>query len=93
MARKKELEAATEEIKNALKSKTLIIGSECVMKALKENKAKKVYITSNCPPSQQKDIDYYCSLTECKIEHLSYPNDELGVICKKPFAISLVAIK
>ena len=79
------------EIKKMLKSGDIIIGTERTIKSLKLGRVQKVLISSNCPVSVEKDLNYYASLSGAELHKLDYPNDELSVICKKPFSISVLA--
>ena len=82
--------AAIDEVKKNLKSQSLVLGSERVIKNLKLGNAQKVFLSSNCPNDVEKAINYYAKLSECEVSKIEYANDELGVICKKPFAISVL---
>ena len=80
------------EIKKLLKAGNIIIGTERTIKNLKLGKVQKVLVSSNCPSNVEKDINYYASLSGAELHKLDYPNDELSVICKKPFSISVLAL-
>ncbi len=80
------------EIKKMLKSGNVIIGTERTIKNLKLDRVQKVLLSSNCPNSIEKDINYYAGLGSAEAFKLDYANDELGVICKKPFSISVLAL-
>ena len=82
----------TAEIKKILKAGNVIIGTERTIKSLKLGKVQKVLMSSNCPSNVEKDISYYANLTGTEFHKLDFPNDELSVICKKPFAISVLGI-
>jgi ribosomal protein L30E len=84
---------SVDEIKKLLKSKTLIIGSDRVLKALKNKELVKIFLASNASASLVGDIDYYASISKVEVEKLDVPNDELGVICKKPFSIAAIGMK
>jgi large subunit ribosomal protein L30e len=81
-----------EEIKKNLRSKRLVLGTERTIKQLKLGHVSKVFLSSNCQESVRKDVNYYGSLGGCAVESLDVPNEELGVICKKPFSISVAGI-
>ena len=81
------------EIKNALKAKKAIIGTGRVVKQLKLGKLEKIFLTSNTPDDVKETIKRYSKLNKTKIVQLKQPNEELGTICKKPFAISVLGIK
>ena len=80
------------EIKKMIKTGNIIIGTERSIKSLKIGKVQKVLLSSNCPSKVEKDINYYAGLSGAELYKLAYPNDELGVICKKPFSISVLAL-
>ncbi len=80
-------------IRKLVATKGLIIGTERVVKALKLDLIEKVFIASNCTERIEEDLEYYCKLTKAKVVKLNYPNDELGVVCKKPFSISVIGIE
>ena len=80
------------EIKKMLKAGNIIIGTERTVKGLKLGKIQKVLLSSNCPAKVEKDINYYAGLGGAESYKLDYQNDELGVICKKPFSISVLAL-
>jgi len=82
-----------DEIKKQLKSKVLIIGADRVLKALKKNELVKIFLASNASAELVNDIDYYSSLSRVEVEKLDIPNDELGVVCKKPFSIAVIGMK
>ena len=80
------------DIKKMIKAGNVIIGTEMAMKGLKLGKLEKIMVSSNCPERVEKNINYYAGLTGTEVQKLDYPNDELGIICKKPFSISVLAL-
>lgn len=84
---------SVDEIKKLLKSKVLIIGADRVLKALKKKELAKIFLASNASEALVKDVEYYASLSKVEVEKLDLPNDELGVVCKKPFSISAIGMK
>ncbi len=80
------------EIKKMLKLGNLVIGTKKSVKGLRLGHVEKIMLSSNCPAKIEKDINYYAGLAGAEILKLDYPNDELGVICKKPFSISVLAL-
>lgn len=75
-----------------LKAGNIIIGTARTIKNLRLGKIQKVLLSSNCPSNVEKDVAYYSGLNGTEFCKLEYPNDELGVICKKPFSISVLAL-
>jgi len=90
MLRKKSITST--EIKKLIKAKNIVIGTERTIKNLKLGKVEKVIISSNCSEKVLNDLNYYAGLSKAETIKISYPNDELGVICKKPYSISVLSI-
>ena len=83
---------AIDDIKKIIKEEKAIVGTKEVIKNLKLGKIAKVYVTSNCPAEVKGDIKRYASLSKVEVVQLKQPNDELGVLCKKPFSISVLGL-
>ena len=86
----KKIDAA--EIKKMLKTGNVMIGTERSIKNLKLGKVEKVLLSSNCPADVEKNISYYANLSGTELHKLEYPNEELSIICRKPFSISVLAL-
>jgi len=80
------------EIKSNLKNKRLVLGTNLTIKQLKLGNISKVFLSSNCPENIKKDVGYYSSMSSCSVESLKLPNEELGILCKKPFSVSIVGL-
>ncbi|MBO05533.1 MAG: 50S ribosomal protein L30 [Parcubacteria group bacterium] len=80
------------EIKKLIKAKALVVGTDRTIKALKSGRVEKVIVSSNCAEKIVDDLNYYASLNKTETIKVNYLNDELGVICKKPFSISVLSI-
>lgn len=79
------------ELKEALKQKNkVIIGTEKTLKLLKKGQLTSIYLSSNCPSHVKQDVEHYAKLHEIKVIMLKQSNEELGVMCKKPFSISIL---
>jgi large subunit ribosomal protein L30e len=81
------------DITNAMKNKKLLIGLNSVMKAVKAGDAEKVVVANNCSEAMRIDINNYSSVSGVKVEIFEGNNRELGTLCKKPFPISVLAVK
>ena len=80
------------EIKKHISDKRLVLGTKATIRNMKLGKVQKVFLTSNCPDSVRNDVEHYSSVSSCKIENLTIPNEELGVICKKQFSVSIAGL-
>ena len=90
MAKKKESDV--DEIKKNLETGKLIFGTEMTMKGLKLGDVQKVFVTKNCPAEVRDDISHYSSIGKFEVVELESTNEELGVICKKPFSVSVIGL-
>jgi len=80
------------EIKKLMADKRLVIGTEQVQKLVRQGKLAKVYLSANCPPRLKEDLARYCELSGIQCQELAVSNEELGVWCKRPFAISVLGV-
>lgn len=81
-----------DEIKKLLKTDKIIIGTEKTKKELKAGNVSKIFISSNCQEDVEEEINHYAKLANTTVIKLNLPNDELGVLCKKQFSISILGI-
>ncbi|MBI4158750.1 ribosomal L7Ae/L30e/S12e/Gadd45 family protein [Candidatus Woesearchaeota archaeon] len=79
------------ELRAALKEGKIILGTELTLKNLKKGKVKLVYASSNCPKDVLNDLKHYCKIFNATLKEMKETNEELGVICKKPFSISVLS--
>ncbi len=79
-------------IQKAIVDNKQIYGLAVTLKLLKAKKVKKIYLTANVAAQAEADIMYYANLTETPVEKLSITNEDLSIICKKPFMINIVSI-
>ncbi len=84
---------ALKDIRKAVDEKNAVIGVERVVKGLKRDEIKEVYLSSNCPEDIENEIKYLAKLSKCKVSKLKKTNEELGMFCRKPFFIAVLGIK
>ncbi|MBW3010719.1 ribosomal L7Ae/L30e/S12e/Gadd45 family protein [Candidatus Woesearchaeota archaeon] len=77
-----------DELKERIEKKLVTIGTESTLKNLREGNLEKVFITKNCPEDVREDIKDFSE--EVEIVELDKTNEELGVMCKKQYAISVL---
>lgn len=80
-------------LKASLKSGNVVIGTEKTMKDLKAGNIKTVMCSSNVPGDVREEIEHYAQMASVEVMVLDIPNDELGVLCQKPFSISVLGLK
>ena len=78
------------DIKKIIKEGNILIGTKEVIKSLKLGKIEKVFLSFNCPADVKKDIKYYAKISKAEVVQLKQPNDELGILCKKPYFVSVL---
>ncbi len=81
------------EIRKLLGTEKLIIGTDRVLKALHCGRVAKVIVASNAPEELRVRLDRYRSLASFELAEAGVTNDELGVLCKKPFSIAVLAVR
>tara|TARA_B100000315_G_C14336004_1_gene477408 strand:- start:139 stop:408 length:270 start_codon:yes stop_codon:yes gene_type:complete len=81
-----------EEIRKFVDDKKITIGANKTLKNLRLGKVKKIYLSSNCSPDLTQDIQEHSKINKVTISKLAIPNDELGTVCKKTFAISVLSV-
>jgi len=70
----------------------VILGTNMTIKMIKNGKVEKVFLAKNAPEEIKRDILYYSKLGNFEVEELNYTNEEIGIILKKPFKISVISI-
>ncbi len=80
------------EIKNNLNNEKLVMGTDVTLKHLKLGEVAKVYVTSNCAEDTKDGIRRYAKMNNTPVSFLKVVNTELGLMCKKPFAISVLSL-
>ena len=78
---------ALAELRKQVSGGKLVIGTAKVMKLLKQDKLARVFVASNSLPYVKDSINQYGQKGGCEVVQLEIPNDEFGVLCKKPFSI------
>lgn len=79
-----------EDLKKILEEKSLIFGFERTLKRLQNGKTKKIFLAKNISEHMKREILQYAK--EVPIDHLDITNEEMGMLCKKPYKISVASI-
>lgn len=93
MAKKKEISKEILDLKKGLAEGKAVVGAKTVLRDLKDDKLGKIYLASNCPKEIEEDIRHYSDLVKVPVIVLDVDNEEIGVLCKKHFFISVLGIK
>ncbi len=82
-----------DEIRGILKENLAVLGEERTIKLLRAGKIKKVFVAANVSASVKGDLRRYGQLSNVAVVDLSLSNEEIGILCKKPFLISVIGVR
>jgi len=71
-------------------SKKLVYGTERNLKLLKNERLKTIYIANNCIENVREEIKR-CN-GKAEVIELDAANEEIRIVCKKPFSISVIGL-
>jgi len=80
------------ELKVALRTGKIVMGSKEVLKHVGVGKGKLVIIASNCPELIKEQIEYYAKLSRIPIYHAPYTSKELGEMCQRGHMVASLVI-
>jgi len=80
-------------IKENLKEDKVIIGFKSVIKILKKGSPQMIVLANNIPEENKKMIIHNAQISNVEIKEYQNDNINLGLVCGKPFPISVLAIK
>ena len=85
-------EKTAEEIRKLLAAKKIVVGSERTIKQIKTGGIARVFVTLNAKPSTKESLLHYCKMGNVEVVELPVKSAELGIVCKKPFSISVLGV-
>jgi len=80
------------ELRTAMTTGKVVIGSKKTLSLCRFGKAKLVIIASNCPRDIRDEIEYICKLSEIPIYVYPGSSWDLGAVCGKPFMVASLAV-
>ena len=80
------------ELKEAVSTGKVILGSDKTVQKLKAGEAKLVVLASNCPDETRADVKHYAKINGTPIYSYRGDSAKLGLTCGKPFLVSAIAI-
>ncbi len=89
---KKQVDEKVQEVKVAADSGRALFGIKETLKALNEGKIEKVFLAKNTPQDLQEDLEHYCKVAGVEIIMLEQDNEEIGVLVKKNFFVSVIGL-
>jgi len=85
--------AVVDEIRKLLSEGKLLIGTKSVKKGLNEGNVSKIFVSSNAPALVKAEIGNLAKIAKAELVSLEETNAALGVICRKPFSVSVLGVK
>jgi len=80
-------------IKEKIKQNKIIIGYKTVIKSLKNDHPELIVIAANTPADKKKMIEHNAKISKIQVKEYSKDSVDLGLLCGKPFSVSVLAIK
>lgn len=79
-------------LKVKIADKQVIVGNEKVIKGINSGSIKKIFIAKNCPKDIKEDLAHYANISNLSLIELDLDNEEIGVMCKKNFLVSVIGV-
>jgi large subunit ribosomal protein L30e len=83
---------AVEDLRKLLSAEKLVLGTEDTLKLLRNGKLRKVVVASDCNESMKDNFSRYCEMAGVECLEIAQSSEEVGVLCRKPFAISVIGV-
>jgi len=80
-------------IQEAVKNEKAILGYRRVMKAIKMGNVKLVVMANNIPREMKENVEHNAKIGNVEVKTFKNDSVNLGLICGKPFSVSVLAIK
>jgi large subunit ribosomal protein L30e len=80
------------EIKLAISTGKVVFGRNKTLKLLMNGKTKAVVAASNIPKDVETTLQHLSQISKIKVIRFNGNASELGIVCGKPFSISMLAI-
>jgi len=80
------------DLRKLLLAKRLVIGATSTLSGIRNNTIARVIVANNCDRKILKSLEQYSKISGFEIVRLDMPAEEIGVMCKKQFGISVLGI-
>ncbi|MEL9997284.1 MAG: 50S ribosomal protein L30e [Sulfolobales archaeon] len=80
------------EIKNVVKSGKVVLGFKRSLKAILLGRAKAVIVADKIPKAFYEDISRYAVLGGVPVIKFNGSSKDLGLVCGKPFPVTVIAV-
>jgi len=79
------------QLREALRSQKLVVGTRQTLRNLKRGKVKVVFLSKDCHPHTKETISYYSTLGKVQIIPMEQGGREIAQLCKKNFPVSVLS--
>ena len=69
-----------------------ILGAKVTLKKLRAGTLAKIFLASNVAEVLEEDITYYAGLNGTEVVKLPALAEDISIVCKKPFFITVIGI-
>jgi len=81
------------QIQSAVKANNVIIGHKKSVEYIKNNSPELVVIANNIEEDKKRELEHDAKISGVRVEVFEGSSKDLGIICGKPFPISVLVIK
>ena len=89
---KKSVESINSKLALVMKSGKFSLGYKQALMNMRNGSAKLIVVSSNMPPLQRSEVEYYALLSKTAIHHYNGNNIDLGTACGKFFRVGTLSI-
>ncbi len=79
------------DLRKALRTEKVVFGSSQTIRNLKKNTVKKIFLSSDCMGQIKRDIVHYIKFNNVEVVELKQPGEELALICKKGYPVTVIS--
>jgi len=77
----------------AVKTGKVLYGANSALENAKMGKVRLIIRAASCPEKCSRELEYYCRLSNIPLIVYNGTGKDLGVVCGKPYAISVLAVR
>ena len=83
----------SDKLLEALKGKKLLFGAKVTQHSLLASDIQEIFLSLNGPEQMKSEIKSRAQVAGIPVTELAQTSEEIGAVCKKPFAITVAAVK
>jgi len=79
-------------VRSAVEAGNIVLGSKQSIEKVISGEAKLVVVSATCERGALEDLERYARLSGIEVQRFEGSGVELGEVCGKPFAVSMLAV-